>query len=344
MRIISLCTLFFTSLTALSQTGGGHTFALLDLAYNARSAALGNDFLTAKDQDLNLAVGNPSLYNTRMNRGFGFNQALLAGGINYGMLTYARDIKNVGTGGASIRYVNYGRMDRRDETGALIGSFSPAEFIFGAGLGRQLNPQISVGANLNLIYSQLESYNSLGAAIDLAGSYELEKANLFVTAVVKNAGFQFKSYTKKNRAPLPAEFQLAVAHKLMHAPFRFTVLMHHLNTWDLTYNDPNLRPTIDPLTGDTVPVKSAGTAEKIFRHLTFQTEILFSKNFHFRAAFDYHRRQEMRVEQRTALSGFSFGAGAYFKRFSVDYALVVYSAAGYNNMLTLTTSFDKWKR
>ncbi len=344
MRFSVLIICIFFALNLEAQTGGNTTFALLDLPFSARAAALGTDFISVKDQDLNLAIANPSLYNAKMHQQLGFNQAFLASGINYGMVNYARKFKNNLAGGASIRYVNYGKQERRDENGTSLGEFSPAEFIVGAGLGKQLNPQISVGANVNFIYSQLESYNAFGASVDLAGTYELESANLLVTALVKNAGYQFKSYTSNNRGSLPTEFQLAVAHKLKHAPFRFTLLMHHLNQWDLTYVDPNLKPTVDPLTGDTVAVKLPGFGKKLAHHFTYQAEILISKNVHVRAAFDYHRRQEMRVATRPGLAGFSFGLGMYFKRFSLDYGLAIFSVAGYNNMLTLTTNLDKWRK
>ncbi len=343
MRIFAFI-LTVIPLALLGQTGGDHTFALLDLPYSARAAALGTDFITVKDQDLNLAISNPSLYNSKMNKHVGFNQALLAGGVNYGMVTYARSFKNNITGGASLRYVSYGKQDRRDEAGTAIGTFSPGEFVLGAGLGKQLNPQISIGANVNLIYSQLESYSAFGASVDLAGTYELEKANLLVTALVKNAGYQFKSYTANNRASLPAEFQMGISHKLKHAPFRFSLLMHHLNNWDITYSDPNAKPTIDPLTSDTIPVKVAGFGQKLAHHFTYQAEVLISKNIHFRTAFDYHRRQEMKVSARPGLAGFSFGLGLYFNRFSVDYGFSVFSAAGYSNMISLTTNLEKWKR
>lgn len=344
MKLIGFILLFAAPLSLFAQNGGNHTFALLDLPFNARSAALGTDFITVKDQDVNLAIGNPSLYNAKMHQHMSFSQSLLAGGVNYGMINYARKFKNDITGGTSFRYVSYGKQDRRDEAGTALGTFSPGEFILGAGLGKQLNPQISVGANINLIYSQLDVYSAFGASVDLAGTYELEDANLLVTALVKNAGYQFKSYTAKNRASLPAEFQLGISHKLKHAPLRFSLLMHHVNKWDITYVDPNLRPTVDPLTGDTIPVKLPGFGKKLAHHFTYQVEILISKNVHVRAAFDYHRRQEMRVAARPGLAGFSFGVGMYFKRFSLDYGLAIFSVAGYNNMISLTTNLDKWRK
>lgn len=338
--------IFFICFTSLcfSQTGGNNSYAFLNLAFSARSAALGNDFISSKDEDLNLTLQNPSLYNSSMDKHFGFNQALLSSGINYGMLTYARKIDESITGGLNFRYVSYGIMDRRNEAGVLEGQFYAGDFILGSGFAKQLNPLISVGANVNLIYSQLESQASFGTSVDLAGTYEIKEKNLLMTALVKNAGYQFKSYIKGSRAPLPTEFQFAIAHKVKHAPFRFTLLMHHLNQFDLTYVDPNEKEKIDVLTGDTIPVDFPGLGEKIFRHFTYQVELIFSKNFHVRTAFDYHLRQEMKVAQKPGVSGFSFGIGVKFKRFNFDYGLVTYSSAGFNHLISLTTNLDKWRK
>jgi len=338
--------LFFTLLLlkANSQIGGQSSFAVLDLGFNARSNALGTDFITVKDGDVNLGVSNPSLYNSKMNHVGGLSQALLAGGINYGMLTYARNWDTTITLAGHLRYVDYGKMNRTDEGGANLGTFTPSEYIIGAGLGKKLNPELSIGANFNLIYSQLESYNAFGVSIDLAGSYTLDKSNLLVTALVKNAGVQLNSYVNKSRSPLPVDFQVGISKKLKHAPFRFSLVAHHLNKWNITYTDPNLKPTVDALTGDTIPVKYTRFIERLGHHFIIQTEILLSKSVHVRLAYDIHKRQDMKLLQRPGLAGFSLGTGLYFKRFSIDYGLSVFSKAGFNNMLTLTTNFDKWKK
>jgi len=137
---------------------------------------------------------------------------------------------------------------------------------------------------------------------------------------------------------------MAFSYKLNHAPFRFSLLAHHLNKWDITYNDPNLKPTIDQLTGDTIPVKYAGFGEKLARHFTYQVEILISKNIHLRGGFDYHRRQEMKLEERPGMAGFTMGLGLYFKKISIDYGFSIYSRAGFNNMLTLSTNLSHWRK
>ena len=163
--------------------------------------------------------------------------------------------------------------------------------------------------------------------------------------MVKNAGVQFNTYTAEGtKASLPAEFQMALSYKLPHAPFRVSLLAHHLNKWDLTYNDPSLVPTIDPLSGDTIPVPRANFLEKTARHFTYQVEALISKNINFRVGFDYHRRKELALSQRPGVAGLSFGLGLKFNKFSLDYGFIIYSRAGYNNMFTLSTNLSKWRK
>ncbi len=340
VQVIFLC----MGTIGLAQTGGEHIFPFLDLGYNARANGLGRDFVSVMDDDINIGVSNPAMLNSGMHNTIGFNQALLAGGINFGMVSYGRHFEGVGTGSAHIRYVAYGEMDRTDVNGEVMGTFSAGDFILGAGFGRQLNPRISVGANLNFIFSQLESFNSFGVGLDLAGTYRNENERTTVTAMIRNAGYQLTTYTSDVRAPLPTQALMAVSHKLEHAPFRVSLVAHHLNKWDLTYNDPNLQPTTDPLTGEEIPVPVAGFGEKLARHFIVQLELVVGKTLHVRMAFDYQRRREMIVQQRPGMGGFSFGTGLYFKRFSLDYGLLIFSSAGYNNMLTLTTNLDKWKK
>lgn len=339
-----LLTLAISSISQ-AQTGGDYAFPFMDLTYNARSAGLSGDFICARDGDINLGVANPSMLNERMHTAFGFNQALLSGKINYGMAAYGYNWPKAGSMSTYIQYVNYGKFTRTAINGTEEGSFHPFEMVIGGGIGRSINPHMSVGANLKFIYSDLESYRSFGAGIDLAASYFNEEKGIVATALFKNAGIQFNAYHENGeQSPLPAELQAAVAYKLPHAPFRFTLLVHHLNKWDITYQDPNLKPTIDPLSGDTIPVPTAGFMEKLGRHFTYQLETIVTKNIHIRAGFDYQRRKEMRLEQRPGIAGFSFGLGLYFNKFSLDYGFMVYSTAGFNQMLTLSTNFSKWRK
>lgn len=339
LLIVSICV---TPLFA--QTGGQHIFPFLNLPYNARSIALGRKFITAYDNDVNIAIQNPAMLNATMDNSLGVNEALLAGGINHGMAIYTKSFKDIGTGAVHLRYVAYGKMDRMNQYGEKNGTFSAGDFVAGVSFGHSFSPNFSVGATFNIIWSQLETYSAMGVALDFAGMYHSSNGLTTVSAVVRNAGVQLKNYTKKTRAPLPIDVMIGVGQRLPHSPFRFSIVMHRLNQWDLSYNDPNAQPTTDPLTGEVVPVKKAKFMEKMGRHFIAQMEVLIGKVVRIRAAFDYNQRKELLVKNRPGMGGFSFGAGLNFSRFSIDYGIMIYSSAGFHNVISLRTCFDKWRR
>lgn len=333
------------SLISFGQTGGYQTFPFLNLTYNARSAGLGGNFISVYDEDITLGISNPSLLHPEMAKNISFSSSLMPGGINHGMLGYGFDLKGIqSTMAGYIKYVSYGSFERTGINGVSEGTFTPFEMIAGAAIGKGINKRIHLGANLNVLYSQLETYNAFGASVDFAATYRIEEQNFLVTLLAKNIGYQFKSYTKGNRAPLPVEVQIATSYKVKHAPFRLTLLAHNLQKWDLTYDDPYAVPTIDVITQDTIPVKRAGFFEKLGHHFSYQLEILISKNIDLRAGFDYHRRKELALTERPGIAGFSFGVGLHFTKFRLDYGLIAYSVAGYTNMLTLTTNLSKWRK
>lgn len=324
----------FLAFSSFGQLGGNYSFQNLNSFYSARQLGLGGDIITIYDNDLQASFSNPALLNSEMTKKVFLGQTLLAGGINTGSLAYGKQFGDY-TGAAHFRYIAYGKMKRTDINGTDLGNFSPGDFIFGASAAKKVNERMFVGATLNLMLSQLDAYTALGGAVDVGGVYKDDDKRIVVAGVVKNLGMQFKGYTKE-RNPLPLELQLGISHKLAHAPFRFTLIGTNLQKWDLTYNDPNAKDKIDPLTGDTIKVKKANFFEKTARHALIQTEILFGKKFHIRVGFDYHRRREMALVSRPGLAGFSFGTGIYLKRFSLDYGWMIYSSAGAQHGLSIT--------
>ena len=328
---------------SIAQTGGKSAFPLLDYCFNARNAGLAGNFITVKDQDVNLALSNPALLNGRMHNQVSVNQSLLPGNITFGQAVYGTKLKQ-GTFVGSFRYADYGTFQRTEVNGISNGTFRPFEGILGIGYGKQLNPRISVGATLNFIFSQFDGYTATGLSADLAGAYTSPDESFLFTAIVKNAGKQFKSLTPNQSMVLPTNFQLGLSKKLAHAPFRVSIVMHHLNRWDLTYYDPNLKPAIDLLTGEEIPLKTPGFGEKLARHFIYQVEILASEHVHLRLGFDYQKRQELKLESRPGIAGFTTGIGLHFKRFSLDYGFMIYSKAGSSNTFTLSSSPSSWRK
>jgi hypothetical protein len=336
--------IFTATFTAWAQIGGEGTFVSLNLPYSARHVALGGNAINAMDDDVSIGLHAPSLLNKNSHRRATFSHSYLAGGINYGQFGYAHQIKNNQFISTSFRYASYGKMDLTLPTGELAGDFYAGDLIASAGYGHHVNEVVSVGANLNFAFSTLETYQAFGMTLDFSGTLNFADKNTVVTALIRNAGMQFSGYVNKNRERISPNPMIAISHKLEHAPFRLTLLAQHLNRWDITYVDPNEQPFKDPFTNELIEPKRANFIAKTMHHLVFQVEALFGKNFHLRAAFDYRQREEMRITNRTGMSGFSLGMGLMLKKFQFQYGFNVVSAAGFNNMFTMSTNINEWKK
>lgn len=328
----------------LAQTGGQSTYQFLDLDFNARSMALGGDFIAVKDDDINLAVANPAVISEKMDKNLSLNHFIYPSGINYGQLAYGKTTEKFGTFVGHLRYVAYGQFVRTDETGVEQGTFTAGDYSLGLGYGKSLNKYFSIGANLNLIFSHLETYTSFGVGADLATTFYDEESNITATVMARNIGYQIKGYSTDNHEPLPIEVLAGISYKFHHAPFRFSIMGTDLTTWDLTYNDPSWEPTIDQITQDTIPVPTATFVQKLAYHTNFGVEIVPNDNLFFRVGFNYQRRNGLGIVDRKGASGFSFGFGLKTNKFDFNYGLAFYSVAGASNVFGITTDFSKWTK
>jgi hypothetical protein len=338
--ILSFC---FVPLSQ-GQQGGLHTFQFLDLDFNARSMGLGGDFTGVKDGDIDLALANPASINKDMHNLVSLNHIIFPSGINYGQIAYARTFEKLGTFVGHLRYVNYGKFTRTDETGVEQGSFTAGDYSLGIGYGKELNKYFSIGANFNMLFSHYESYSSLGVGVDVATMFHDEKSNINATLLVRNIGYQIKGYTANNHEPLPLEVLAGIAYKFHHAPFRLSIMGTDLTNWDLTYNDPDLVPTIDQLTNDTIPVPNANFVTKLAYHTNFGIEILPKDNFFIRMGFNFGRRNGLGVDGRKGAAGISFGVGLNLTKFRFNYGVSFYSAAGISNALGITYNLNERKK
>ena len=332
------------TVSAGAQTGGTTSWQFLDLDFNARGMALGGDYISLRDGDLDLAVANPASIQSSMDQNLALNHFFYPAGINYGQLAFAKNFEKLGTFTSHLRYASYGRFTRTDYLGNELGNFTAGEYALGVGYGHQLNKFFSIGGNVNMIFSHLDSYTSFGMAADMAVMFHHEDANLSGTLLARNIGYQFKGYTKKNREPIPIEVLAGISYKFHHAPFRLSITGKDLTNWDLTYNDPTLEPTIDQLTGDTIPVPRANFITKLAYHTNFAVEIIPHKSFYLRMGFNFQRRNALGIVDRMGAGGFSFGFGLNLKKFSFDYGLSIYSVAGVSNALAVTTNFGEWNK
>ncbi len=336
--IVFLSFLMFAHLISNAQIGGGNTYEFLNLSSSARVAAMGGKMVPVKDNDLNLVFCNPALLNSEMSKQLAFSGVSYFADIKYGDVAYASDYKNLGTFAVGMHYVNYGDFTETDETGQEIGSFKAAEYALNLSWAKPLvDSAFSVGATLKTIYSSLESYTSVGMAVDLGANYYNDKSLVDVSLVFKNFGRQFKYYTSENNEPLPLDIQFGLSKKLAKAPFRFSLIMHHLQKFDLTYSDPSKANEIDPITGEN-KVDKITFGDKVLRHFIIGSELIISKNFHVRAAYNFQRRNELGIPTKMSTVGLSWGVGFRISKFHLSYGRATYHLAGASNHFSLSTN------
>ena len=155
-RITTLL-LFLWAVRSVAQVGGSTTYSFLDLTAAARTAALGGTFISVKDNDLNLALQNPSLLNPTMDGEIALGAVSYVSDIKYGDAAFALDRKNVGTFMAFIHYIDYGTFTETDNTAAILGNFRSSEYSVGVGWAHPISSDSSftVGAAAKFIISQL---------------------------------------------------------------------------------------------------------------------------------------------------------------------------------------------
>lgn len=341
--------LFFFSVLLLgylrvsAQVGGNNTYEFLNLANPARVVALGGTLISVKDNDINLSFQNPSLLDSTMHNSLSISYIDYFADIQYGYAAYSRTFKNVGSFSAGLQYVDYGDFTSADVTGVITGQFTAAEYALNLAYSRPIDTVFSVGGTLKTIYSTLGEYASVGNALDLGAVYNNKKRLISAGLVIKNLGRQWTKYNDV-REPLPFEIQLGFSKKINHAPFRINFTAIHLEKWDLTYTDPSIS-TVDPITGETIEdSKFSKFADKLGRHIVFGGEILLSKNFHLRVGYNFQRRQELKLETRSGIAGFSFGFGLKINRFQLSYGYARYHMAGGPNHFTISTNLSEFHK
>ncbi len=327
--------------TVHGQIGGDNTFEFLNLTNSARIASIGDKYLVAKDNDITLTLNNPSVITREMNNFLSLSFVDYFSDINYGFAMYSHSFNKIGNFVGAVQFIDYGTFTYADETGQTAGTFGASEYALNIGWGRSLDSSFSIGATLKGIFSSLETYNSYGIAVDVAGTYAPPGKDLAVSLIFRNIGTQLQPYYSGHPEPLPFEINVGMSKRLKHVPFRYFINYNHIEKWDLTYVDPNDPGIIDPLTGEVKDQKGiADFADKFMRHIVVGGEVMPAKFLSLRIGYNYQRRQELKVHEKPATVGLSWGVGIKISNFEISYARSAYHLTGSPNFFTLSTNLS----
>jgi hypothetical protein len=328
----------------MAQIGGTRTYSFLNLDHSARVAAAGGSLITVRDNDISLAYQNPALLNKGMHNYAMASYMNYVAGINNAFVGYVRHHDSIGTFSANIFFVNYGKIKGYDQDGNYTRDFSSQDYNFQIGYGKHWKKKFWYGINFNFIYSSLEAYISTAGAFNLGGIYYDKDKRFSTTLLVKNLGMQFIPYYGTHKEPLPLDIQFGISKKLKYNPLRFSIIAHDLQTWDLTYTNPNKRNKTIDLETQKEKVEKIPIPEKAMRHINFVGEMLFSENFNLLFGYNYQRRKELSPEQRKVMTGFSWGLSLNLLKFRFTYGMASYYPGKPSFNFSLLKNMSDFKR
>jgi hypothetical protein len=321
-------TSFFLMLFALplfGQLGGESTYQFLNLVSSPRQAALGGKIITNFDYDVTEALYNPASINGEMHNQLAVNYSSYLGGISYGTAAYAYTWdRRVQTFHFGITYINYGTFDGYDVNGISTGTFSGNEAAISLGYNYNIPySDFYIGANLKIITSLLEQYNSVGGALDIGIMYINEDLDFHAALTVRNFGTQFTTYAGQNE-PLPFEVNFGMSQTLENVPLRWHLTLENLQQWPIGVENP-ARATTD-LDGNQTQEK-VSFFNNALRHLILGAELFPEGSFSLRLGYNFRRSEELRIVDQRNFSGISVGVGLRLNKIRFSYTHARYTSA-----------------
>lgn len=327
----------------MGQIGGQSAYQFLNMPLSARSTALGGKIATCDDADVSLVFSNPSLLDTTMHNHIDMSYINYISDVNYASAVYAHKFRRVGMAALGVQQVGYGHFDRANTSGEILGSFSCNETCISGMYSYQIDSSFRLGATLKLANSVLASYWSIGLATDI-GAYYASRGGLFsASLILRNAGVMLKGYTG-HREPLPFEIIAGISKKMEHAPFRLFITLHQLQTINLRYRSTSR--VIDTFGGssnnsENIVQKVGG---EIVSHVILGVEFVPNRNLYLRMGYNHQRRNELQIQQRSSLVGFSGGIGIRISKFNISYSFASYHLAGTSHHFSITTNLGSFTR
>lgn len=320
---------FLIPFSGWSQIGGQAGYQSLNLSSNPRAAALGGTTISLADGDLSQFFENPATLDSVSsgNLFFHFNPYFADVFVYSGAYTF--NMGNAGTFATGINYINYGSFNLTDEAGNQLGEFRAQDYTIAIGKAHQIGP-FTLGANLKLAHSSLESYGSTAILVDVGGIFRISK-NWTAGMVFENIGGRISEYSEFSTPEIPFDVKLGTSFKPEYMPLRFTI-----TTNSLVQENP---------TDDEKPAgRSSKAIDKVWKRMNIGAELLLSKNVQFLIGYNHKRKQDLRLDDTGGGAGLSYGLMVQVKRIEFRFSRATYHAAGGSSFISLRTDLNDFKR
>jgi len=357
IALFLLCAISFGAYAQVSNAGSS-VFAFMGLPASSRLNALGGSNVSLSDGDISMGMCNPALLHANSHQTLQLNYSYYLPGTMFGSVLYGHNfgrsrIEKPFTGegepdkpnyfAVGIHYLDYGRMTYADENGTQTGgSFGARDILIDVMYARQLHPCWKIGVTLKPVYSIYESYSSFAIGADVGAHFQTRDSTFQMGLVLANIGWQIKSFYSSEdgsgKEMLPLNLQLGLTYKIKHAPLRFHLQIHNMQTWYLNYEWTSLDKSAT--TGDFLP-HDVKWYDMLFRHTIFTFEVVpKSERFYIALSYNHRRRAELQLTDQRSLAGFALGAGVRIKQVRLGFAISQLTKSNFSYQVGLTLDIN----
>ncbi len=333
LYIIILLSAALGCMQAPAQSGSS-AYSFLDIPMSTRIYGLGGINISLIDDDISTIDQNPALLGPEMSGMMSLSYMKYVAGSNFAGLRYAHSAGERAAWSAAVQYFGYGSMKETDETGSIIGDFSPKDAVFMGAYSHDITDRLRGGINLKMAYSSYAEYSALAIGVDLGINYYDPDRDMSLSAVVSNLGGQVKKFNERYDR-MPIDVRLGWSQSFGTLPLRFSVTAWNLTKWKLPYLE-----YTDGTTSSEGQVKDKFMSN-LMRHLVFGVDLIASPNWYIGLGYNYKVRTDMLADQRSMLSGFSLSGGIRVKAFGVGLAFAQRTTGASTFMLNLSCSLSE---
>ncbi len=166
-RIVIVATIIAIIATAsLQGANSGGTTPLFNFGAGGRGLGMGGANV-ALANDASAIFWNPATLTNLQDRSLSLMHLPLPEGTNYDFAAFGWPTVDYGTFSVGAFLLSTGDIERRDESGRLLGTFSSNQQMFLVGYGKQINRFLSLGATLKLYGQSFDDASAFGAGGDL---------------------------------------------------------------------------------------------------------------------------------------------------------------------------------
>ena len=328
--VLLICLTIYMHKAYAQTLGGNAVFNFINQSSSPQLSALGGVNISNISTDVGMSFHNPALLRHQMHRSVSTSFNSFLGGIKNYSLASAYHVEQYNTTvGMGINFFDYGNIAQTDASGNIMGTFHPRDYSVQLMVSKPYKEHWFLGVTAKFISSGYGQYSSNGVAVDVGINYYDSINGLQAGMVVKNMGTQLKTYDGLNKkTELPFDMQVGITKRLRNAPIQFSLTAHHLQAFNIYYNDTSF---LQDEGVNTTGKKFTG--EQILSHLVFATQVYIRDKIEVTAGYNFMRRQDLNILNATnGLNGFTAGAGLLLQQLQIRYATGFYQQNRFNQL------------